>query len=62
MLKRHLEGAVQMVGLRGGPQTLGLNGLLEHFLSGLLVKIVTEFGLCVSVPWDTPQPDLTLSV
>lgn len=62
MFKRHLEGAVQMVGFRGGPQALGLNGLLEHFLSNLLAKIVVEFGLCVSVPWDTSQPDLVLSV
>jgi hypothetical protein len=61
MFKHHLEGAVQMVGFRGGPQTLGLNGLLEHFLSILLVKIVVEFGLCVSVPWDTCQSDLLLS-
>ncbi|VUC30948.1 unnamed protein product [Clonostachys rosea] len=30
--KRHLDGALQMVNHNGGPQTLGLNGFLEHVL------------------------------
>ncbi|KAK7230041.1 hypothetical protein V2G26_002211 [Clonostachys chloroleuca] len=30
--RRHLDGALQMVNHNGGPQTLGLNGFLEHVL------------------------------
>lgn len=38
MSKRHIDGAVRMVTLNGGPKTLGLNGFLEHLLSNLLSK------------------------
>ena len=55
MLKRHVDGAVKMVGLRGGPQTLGLEGLLEHLLSNLLAK-VGHAGIGVQIPWDTVGP------
>ncbi|PYH47139.1 uncharacterized protein BP01DRAFT_380984 [Aspergillus saccharolyticus JOP 1030-1] len=52
MLKHHVDGAVKMVALKGGPQTLGLDGLLEHFLSNLLAKMRGDFGLQVMTPWD----------
>ncbi|KAJ5266845.1 hypothetical protein N7478_009653 [Penicillium angulare] len=52
MLKRHVDGAVKMVGLNGGPQTLGLDGLLEHLLSNLLAKVVGHAGVQVNIPWD----------
>ena len=41
MTKRHVEGAVKMVELKGGPQTLGMNG----FLAMLLAKYSEEVGL-----------------
>lgn len=53
MLKHHVDGAVRMVALRGGPHSLGLDGLLEHLLSKLLSKILDELGLRVRTPWDT---------
>ncbi|KAJ5808552.1 hypothetical protein N7474_009821 [Penicillium riverlandense] len=52
MLKRHVDGAVRMVGLKGGPQTLGLDGLLEHLLSNLLSKVVGKVGIQVRTPWE----------
>lgn len=52
MLKRHVDGAVKMVALKGGPQTLGLDGLLEHLLSNLLAKVVGHAGIQVKIPWD----------
>jgi hypothetical protein len=52
MLKHHVEGAVQMVKLKGGPQTLGLGGLIARLLSNLLNKVITELGVPVKVPWD----------
>lgn len=45
MSKRHVQGAVQMVELNGGPQTLGLNGFLEM----VLYKYVDEVGLLAGV-------------
>lgn len=33
MTRNHVKGAVKMVELNGGPQTLGLDGFLEHLLS-----------------------------
>ena len=51
MLKHHVEGAVQMVELKGGPFTLGLEGLLEHLLSNLLAKVVGELEIQVRIPW-----------
>ena len=41
-----------MVGLKGGPETLGLDGLLGHLLFKLVSKGVNEPGLQVEVPWD----------
>lgn len=41
MTKRHVEGAARMVELKGGPQTLGMNG----FLAMLLAKYSQEVGL-----------------
>ncbi|KAJ5484083.1 C6 finger domain protein [Penicillium diatomitis] len=38
MLKHHTEGALQMVKLKGGPDTLGLDGLLKDMLSKLVAK------------------------
>jgi hypothetical protein len=52
MLKHHVEGAVQMVSLKGGPQTLGLGGLMARLLSNLLNKVIIELGVPVKVPWD----------
>lgn len=52
MLKHHVDGAVKMVGLRGGPQMLGLDGLLEHLLSNLQAKVISHAGIQVKVPWD----------
>ncbi|KAL3458858.1 hypothetical protein BJX64DRAFT_291765 [Aspergillus heterothallicus] len=52
MLKHHVDGAVQMVNLKGGPQTLGLGGLMALLLSNLLTKVILEVGIPVHVPWD----------
>ncbi|RAH78861.1 hypothetical protein BO86DRAFT_421239 [Aspergillus japonicus CBS 114.51] len=52
MLKHHIDGAVKMVALKGGPQTLGLEGLLEHFLSNLIAKMRGDLGVQVMTPWD----------
>ncbi|OIW24596.1 hypothetical protein CONLIGDRAFT_685558 [Coniochaeta ligniaria NRRL 30616] len=41
MSRRHVQGAVRMVELNGGPKTLGLNGFLEMVLQ----KYVGEVGL-----------------
>jgi hypothetical protein len=38
MAKRHFEGAVRMVDLNGGPQTLGLNGSIGRIMSTLARK------------------------
>jgi len=38
MYKHHIEAAVSMVDLNGGPQTLGLNGLMGHLISNLCAK------------------------
>lgn len=51
MLKHHVDGAVQMVTLKGGPHTLGLEGLLEYLLSNLLSKTRGEEGILVDIPW-----------
>ncbi|PYH76627.1 hypothetical protein BO82DRAFT_295728 [Aspergillus uvarum CBS 121591] len=52
MLKHHIDGAVKIVALKGGPQTLGLEGLLEHFLSNLIAKMRGDLGVHVMTPWD----------
>lgn len=41
MSKRHMLGAIKMVELNGGSQTLGLNGVLEH----LFHKFVSDIKL-----------------
>lgn len=41
MARKHVEGAVKMVELNGGPQTLGLQGYLQLLLS----KFEYEMGL-----------------
>lgn len=46
MSRRHVQGAVRMVELNGGPETLGLNG----FLDMVLRKYVGEVGLLNAVP------------
>jgi hypothetical protein len=38
MAKRHLDGALRMVDLNGGPQTLGLDGFIHRALSNLVQK------------------------
>lgn len=44
MFRHHVDGATRMAGLRGGPQKLGLDGLLEHLLLNLISKRGIEFG------------------
>jgi hypothetical protein len=34
--RRHVKGVVKIVELNGGPQALGLNGLLKHVLDKLV--------------------------
>lgn len=41
---RHVQGAIKMVEINGGPQTLGLNGFLEN----LFHKFVSDVGLLVA--------------
>ncbi|EXJ92419.1 hypothetical protein A1O3_00970 [Capronia epimyces CBS 606.96] len=38
MYKNHIKAAVRMVNLNGGPQTLGLDGFMEHLISNLCAK------------------------
>lgn len=52
MLKHHMEGALKMVALKGGPETLGLDGLLKHLLFKLVSKGASEVELGVEAPWD----------
>lgn len=39
MYSQHIKAAVRMVDLNGGPQTLGLDGYIEHLLSNLCCKL-----------------------
>jgi hypothetical protein len=52
MLKHHMEGALKMVALKGGPETLGLDGLLKHLLFKLVSKGANEADLQLEFPWD----------
>jgi hypothetical protein len=52
MLKHHIEGALKMIALKGGPSALGLDGLLKHLLYKLVSKGIKEGYLQVEVPWD----------
>ncbi|KAK0618819.1 hypothetical protein B0T14DRAFT_602779 [Immersiella caudata] len=47
MARRHIEGAIGMVNLKGGPQTLGMNGLLAM----MLAKYSEDVGI-VTPPTD----------
>ncbi|RAK90810.1 hypothetical protein BO79DRAFT_169836 [Aspergillus costaricaensis CBS 115574] len=51
MLKHHVDAAVEMVTLKGGPQTLGLDGLMEHFLFNLITKTRGDLELQIRTPW-----------
>ncbi|RAH53642.1 hypothetical protein BO85DRAFT_523329 [Aspergillus piperis CBS 112811] len=51
MLKHHVDAAVEMVTLKGGPQTLGLDGLMEHFLFNLISKTRGDLELQIRTPW-----------
>ncbi|KAL4819936.1 hypothetical protein BDW67DRAFT_173201 [Aspergillus spinulosporus] len=51
-MKNHVEGAVRMVRLKGGPQTLGLDGFIERLLFNLLAKVNNEIGKTVTSPFD----------
>ncbi|KAL5358174.1 hypothetical protein BJX96DRAFT_36913 [Aspergillus floccosus] len=53
MLKHHVQGAIRMVELNGGLQSLGLDGLLAHFLSNLVWKTEEITGLHLRIPLDT---------
>lgn len=39
MMKNHVEGAVKMVDLYGGPKVLGLNGYLESLFMIVVAKV-----------------------
>ncbi|KAF3394304.1 hypothetical protein F1880_004762 [Penicillium rolfsii] len=52
MLKHHMEGACKMVALKGGPESLGLDGLLQHLLFKLLSKGIKEVDLELEDPSD----------
>ncbi|KIW23930.1 uncharacterized protein PV07_09677 [Cladophialophora immunda] len=39
MYRHHVKAAVRMVDLNGGPQTLGLDGFIEHLISNLCCKL-----------------------
>jgi hypothetical protein len=47
-----MEGALKMVALKGGLETLGLDGLLKHLLFKLVSKGANEANLQLEVPWD----------
>lgn len=51
MLKHHVDAAVKMVTLKGGPKTLGLDGLMEHFLFNLITKTGGDLELQIRTPW-----------
>ncbi|KAL6237476.1 hypothetical protein BDW75DRAFT_238263 [Aspergillus navahoensis] len=51
-MKKHVEGAVKMVTLKGGPRTLGLDGFIERLLFNLLAKVNNEIGKNVTSPFD----------
>ncbi|KAL4805148.1 hypothetical protein BDV18DRAFT_161546 [Aspergillus unguis] len=51
-MKRHVAGAVRIVAIKGGPKTLGLDGLIERLLFNLLAKVNKQVGLTVKSPWD----------
>jgi hypothetical protein len=51
-MRNHVEGAVRMVRLKGGAQTLGLDGFIERLLFNLLVKVNNEIGKTVTSPYD----------
>jgi hypothetical protein len=53
MLKHHVQGAIKMVELSGGLQSLGLDGLLAHFLSNLVWKTEEMTGLWFRIPSDS---------
>ncbi|KAL4899905.1 hypothetical protein BDW74DRAFT_183226 [Aspergillus multicolor] len=51
-MKNHVEGAVRMVELKGGAQTLGLDGFIERLLFNLLIKVNMEVRLTVTSEFD----------
>jgi len=51
-MKHHVEGAVKMVTMKGGPQTLGIDGLVERLLFNLLSNVNQHIGITVKPPWD----------
>lgn len=51
-MKRHAEGAVKMVTLKGGPQTLGIDGLVASLLFNLLSNVNQHIGVTVKSPWE----------
>ncbi len=46
MCKHHVEGALKMVELKGGPHSLGLNGFLKHLLSKITIDRMHEALPC----------------
>lgn len=59
MLANHVKGAVRMVELKGGPHTLGFNGILEFLLNNLLAKFALGMGFPVQTAWNTLQNSRT---
>ncbi|KAL4952395.1 hypothetical protein BDW69DRAFT_167837 [Aspergillus filifer] len=51
-LERHINAASEMVTLKGGPQTLGLDGFIERLLFNLIIKINRDIGITVKSPFD----------
>jgi hypothetical protein len=45
-----MEGALRMVALKGGPETLGLDGLLKQLLFKLVSKGINEIKVGVEAP------------
>jgi uncharacterized membrane protein len=44
MAKGHLDGAIRMVDLNGGPQTLGMDGFINRIISNLSQKFeISDF-------------------
>ncbi|KAL4940595.1 hypothetical protein BDV06DRAFT_18439 [Aspergillus oleicola] len=51
-LELHINAASEMVTLKGGPQTLGLDGFIERLLFNLIIKINRDVGITVKSPFD----------
>lgn len=57
MFERHADGAIKMVMLNGGPETLGLNGFL-HSLFKVVVNMNEEIK--AHIPWQCGEREREL--